>query len=83
MISVFLLMPRYKIAVTIGAELYDDHKGVDLACPDTARREAQQIAWKLWQDPPFGSQGPVIVRVIDGAGRVIHAVTFPEPQSRH
>jgi hypothetical protein len=72
-------MPRYQLAITIGTEAYDDLGAVDLDCSETARREACEVAWELWQDPPFGSKGPVTVRVLNSAGRLVHVVNFPDP----
>jgi len=81
---IFAHMPRYQVAITIGAQVYDDLEGVELESRKTACHEAQQVAWELWQDPPLGSKGPVIVRVLDSAGRLIHTVAFPDPnQTRH
>jgi hypothetical protein len=74
-------MPRYHVVVTIGPESYDDREGVELDGPETACLEAQQVAWELWQELPYGNKGPVTVRVIDSAGTLIHMVTFPDPDS--
>jgi hypothetical protein len=61
-------------ALVIGSEArseaYEDHDGVELDGPETACHDAQQVAWKPWQDPPVGNKGPV-TSVLDSAGHLI------------
>lgn len=67
-------MPHYNLYFTDGKRIWHDGDGLNLPDDAAAHKEAEQIAFDLWDDPDGGDWSEWTIRVTDETGRDVASV---------